>query len=242
MQSKVDLIVAPAGTASLAAKAATSSIPIVMIFATDPVALGLVTSLSRPGGNVTGTASSHSSGIYGKQLQILKEIVPHASRFAHLSNPASPTRATETKEVDNAAQPLRVQMQQVQARGTEELDKACAAMASERAEALMVSRDNTFLVHAARIAELALKYRLPTMCGYREIVEAGGLRSYWVNMSDFIGRSATYVDKILKGAKPGDLPVEQPNKFELVINLKTAKALGLTISKDVLLRADEVIR
>ena len=242
MQSKVDLIVAPAGTASLAAKAATSSIPIVMIFATDPVALGLVTSLSRPGGNVTGTASSHSSGIYGKQLQILKEIVPHATRFAHLSNPASPTHATETKEVNNAAQRLRVQMQQVQARGPEEFDKAFAAMANERADALLVSRDNTFLVHAARIAELALKYRLLTMCGYREIAEAGGLMSYWVNMADFIGRSATYVDKILKGAKPGDLPVEQPNKFELVINLKTAKALGLTISKDVLLRADEVIR
>jgi putative tryptophan/tyrosine transport system substrate-binding protein len=241
VQSKVDLIVAPAGTAALAAKAATSSIPIVMIFAADPVALGLVTSLSRPGGNVTGTAASHSSGIYGKQLQILKEIVPQASRIAHLSNPASLAHAAEIKEVDDAAQSLRVQMQQVQARGPEEFDKAFAAMASERAEALLVSSDTTFLVNAARIAELALKYRLPAMCGFREIAEAGGLTSYWVNMADFVGRSATYVDKILKGAKPADLPVEQPNKFELVINLKTAKTLGLTISRDVLQRADDVI-
>ena len=144
--------------------------------------------------------------------------------------------------MNNAAQRLRVQMQQVQARGPEEFDKAFAAMAGERTDALLVSRDNTFLVHAARIAELTLKYRLPTMCGYREIAEAGGLTSYWVNMADFIGRAATYVDKILKGAKPGDLPIEQPTKFELVINLKTAKALGLNISKDMLLRADDVIR
>ena len=241
VQSGVDLIVAPAGTASMAAKAATSSIPIVMIFAADPVALGLVTSLSRPGGNVTGTAATLSSGIYGKQLQILKEIVPRASRIARLSNPASPAHVAEAKEVEIAAQALRVQIQQVQARGPEEFDKAFAAMAGERAEALMVSSDTTYLVNATRIAELALKYRLPTMCRYREIAEAGGLMSYWVNMADFVGRSATYVDRILKGAKPADLPVEQPNKFELVINLKTAKALGLTISNDVLLRADEVI-
>jgi putative tryptophan/tyrosine transport system substrate-binding protein len=238
----VDLIVAPANTAAVAAKAATSSIPIVMIFPVDPVGLGLVASLSRPGGNVTGTASAHGAEIFGKQLQILKEIVPNATRIARLSNPAALTHAAEVKEVDSAAQYLRVRLQHVQARGPEEYDKAFAAMASEGSQALLVSNDTTFLVHAARIAELALKYRLPTMCRYREIVEAGGLMSYWVNMADFIGRSATYVDKILKGAKPGDMPVEQPTRFELVVNLKTAKALGLTISKDVLLRADEVIR
>ena len=238
----VDLIVAPAGTAALAAKGATSSIPIVMIFPTDPVALGLVASLRRPGGNVTGTASAHSAEIFGKQLQILKEIVPHASRIAFLSNPVATTNATTVKEVDSAAQYLKVRLQHVQARGPEEFDKAFAAMASERSEALFLSNNSTFLVHAARIAELAVKYRLPTMCQHREIVEAGGLVSYWVNMADFIGKSATYVDKILKGAKPADMPVEQPTKFELVINAKTAKALGLTLTKDMLLRADEVIR
>lgn len=242
MRSNVDLIVAPANTAAVAAKAATSSIPIVMIFPVDPVGLGLVASLSRPGGNVTGTASVHSAEIFGKQLQTLKEVVPNATRFARLSNPAAPIHESEVKEVDRAAQILKVRLQQMQARGPEEFDKAFAAVASERVEALMVSNDSTFLVNAARIAELALKYRLPTMCRYREIVEAGGLMSYWVNMADFIGRSATYVDRILRGAKLGDLPAEQPTLFELVINLKTAKALGLTISKDVLLRADEVIR
>ena len=242
VRSNVDLIVAPAGTAALAAKAATSSIPIVMIFPTDPVGLGLVASLRRPGGNVTGTASAHSAEIFGKQLQILKEIVPHASRIALLSNPASTTNATTVKEVDSAAQYLKVRLQHVHARGPEEFDKAFAAMASERSEALFLSNNSTFLVHAARIAELAVKYRLPTMCQHREIVEAGGLVSYWVNMADFVGHSAIYVDKILKGAKPADMPVEQPTKFELVINAKTAKALGLTLTKDMLLRADEVIR
>ena len=242
VRSNVDLIVAPANTAAVAAKGATSSIPIVMIFPVDPVALGLVASLSRPGGNVTGTSSAHSAEIFGKQLQILKEIVPNATRFARLSNPAALIHAAEIKELDSAANSLRLRLQHVPAGGPEDFDKAFAAMASGGIEALMLSNDTAFLVHATRLAELALKYRLPTMSRYREIVEAGGLLSYWVNMADFIGRAASYVDKILKGAKPGDLPVEQPTKFELVINLKTAKALGLNISKDVLLRADEVIR
>ena len=238
----VDLIVAPAGTAALAAKGATTSIPIVMIFPTDPVGLGLVSSLRRPGGNVTGTASTHSTDIYGKQLQLLKETVPNASRIARLSNPTALTYAKEIQEVDGVAQSLHVRMLHVPVSGPEDFDKGFATMASERVQALVVGNDTTFLVHAARVAELAVKHRLPTMCRYREIVEAGGLMSYWVNMSDFIGRSATYVDKILKGAKPADLPVEQPTQFELVINLKTAKALGFTIPKDVLLRADDVIR
>ena len=242
VQRKVDLIVAPAGTAALAAKGATSSIPIVMIFPIDPVGQGLVASLRRPGGNVTGTVAAHGAEIYAKQMQILKEIVPRASRIARLSNPAAPTHAAEILEVDRAAQSLRVRLQHVQARGPEEFDKAFASMDGDRVEALLVSNDTTFLVHAARIAELALKYRLPTMCRYREIVEAGGLIAYWVNMADFIGRSATYVDKILKGAKPADLPVEQPTKFELVINVKTAKALGITVPQSVLQRADEVIQ
>jgi putative ABC transport system substrate-binding protein len=239
---KVDVIVAPAGSAALAAKNATSSIPIVMIFPNDPVGLGLVASLSRPGGNITGTTFTPGPGIFGKQLQILNEAVPHTSRVAILRNPADPTFAFQMREWEAAARTLGIRLQYVEARGPEQFASAFAAMARERAEAILVGSDTTFLVHRARIAELALKGRLPTMHSYRESVEAGGLMAYAVNMTDFIGRSALYVDKILKGAKPADLPVEQPTKFELIINLKAAKALGLTIPQSLLLRADEVIQ
>ena len=241
VRRKVDVIVAPAGSAALAAKNATSSIPIVMIFPTDPVEMGLVASLGRPGGNVTGTTFTPGPEIFGKQLQILKETIPHASRVAILWNPANPGSALQVREVEAAARSLRIRLQHVEARGPEEFDSAFAAMARERAEALLVGHDTTFLVHRARIAELAAKGRLPTMYSYRESVEAGGLMAYAVNMTDFIGRAAMYVDKILKGAKPADLPVEQPTKFELVINLKAARAIGLTIPQPLLVRADQVI-
>ena len=148
----------------------------------------------------------------------------------------------ERREVEVAARSLGIRLQQLEARGPEEFDSAFAAMARERAEALLVGRDSVFLVHRARIAELALKARLPTMYSFRESVEAGGLMAYAVNMTDFIGRSAAYVDKILKGGKPAELPIEQPTMFELIVNLKTAKALGITVPPSVLLRADEVIR
>src|ERR1700680_2281711 len=239
---KVDVIVAPAGSAALAAKNATSSIPIVMIFPSDPVEMGLVASLSRPGGNITGTTLTPGPEIFGKQLQILKETIPHASRVAILSNPADPSFATQVREVEATARSLRIRLQHVEARGPEEFESAFAAMARERAEALLVTGSSTFLAHRARLAELAIKGRLPTMLSFRESVEAGGLMAYAVNMADFVGRAAVYVDKILKGAKPADLPVEQPTKFELLIDLKTAKALGLTIPQSLLLRADEVIQ
>jgi putative tryptophan/tyrosine transport system substrate-binding protein len=242
VRSKVDLIVAPAGSAALAAKNATSSIPIVMIFPSNPVEIGLVASLRRPGGNVTGTTSSPGPEIFGKQLQILKETIPRASRVALLRNPADQAGATQATEVKAAARSLGIRLQDVEVRGPEEFDSAFAAMARERADALLVGRDATFLVNSARVAERALKGRLPTMYSYRESVEAGGLMAYAVNMTDFIARAASYVDKILKGAKPGELPVEQPTKFELVINLKTAKALGLTIPPSLLQRADELIQ
>ena len=242
VRSKVDVIVAPAGSAALAAKAATSSIPIVMIFPSDPVETGLVASLSRPGGNITGTTFTAGPEIFGKQLQILKETIPRVSRVAILSNPADPSFALQMKEVEATARSLRIRLQNVEARGPEDFDNAFAAMARERADALLIGATSTFLAHRARLAELALKGRLPTMLSFRESVEAGGLMAYAVNMADFVGRAAVYVDKILKGAKPADLPVEQPTKFELVINLKTAKALGLTIPQSVLQRADEVIR
>jgi putative ABC transport system substrate-binding protein len=238
---KVDVIVAPAGSAALAAKNATSSIPIVMIFPNDPVEMGLVASLSRPGGNITGTTFTTSSEIFGKQLQILKEAIPGVSRVAVLRNPVDPSFARQVGELEAAARSLNVRLQHLGAQGPEEFDGAFAAMARDRAQALLVIATSTFLVHRSRLAELAVKARLPTMNSFREQVEAGGLMAYAVNMADFVGHAAEYVDKILKGAKPGDLPVEQPTRFELVINLKTAKALGITIAQAVLLRADEVI-
>jgi len=240
---KVDVIVAPAGSAALAAKNATSSIPIVMIAPNDPVEMGLVASLRRPGGNVTGTTFTPGPEIFGKQLQILKEAIPHVSRVAILSNPADPSFALQVmREVEAAARSLRIRLQHVEARGPEEFDSAFAAMARERAEALLVPGGSTFLVHRTRLAELAVKGRLPTMYSFRESVSAGGLMAYSVNVSDLTGHAAVYVHKILRGAKPADLPVEQPTKFELVINLKTAKALGITIPQSLLLRADEVIQ
>ena len=242
VRNKVDVIVAPAGSAALAAKNATSSIPIVMIFASDPVEMGLVASLRRPGGNITGTTFTPGPEIFGKQLQILKEAVPHASRVAVLSNPADPSFALQVRQVEATGRSLGIRLQHVEARGPEEFDSAFAAMARERADALLVTGTSTFLAHRVRLAELAVKGRLPTMHSFRESVEAGGLMAYAVNMADFVGRSAVYVDKILKGAKPADLPIEQPTKFELIINLKTAKALGIMVPQSLLLRADEMIK
>ena len=242
VRRKVDVIVAPAGSAALAAKTATTTIPIVMIFPSDPVETGLVASLSRPGANITGTTFTAGPEIFGKQLQILKEAIPHASRVAILSNPADPSFALQVRDVEATARSLRIRLQHVKARGPEEFESAFAAMARERADALLVTGSSTFLAHRARLAELAMKGRLPTMLSFRESVETGGLMAYAVNMADFVGRAAVYVDKILKGAKPADLPVEQPTTFELVINLKTAKALGLTIPPSLLLRANDVIQ
>jgi putative ABC transport system substrate-binding protein len=209
---EVDVIVAPAGSAALAAKNATRRIPIVMIFPSDPVEMGLA-SLRRPGANVTGTTFTPGPEIFGKQLQVLKETIPSASRVAILSNPSDASFALQMREVEAAARSLMIRVQHVEARGPEEFDSASAAMAREHADALVVNGTSTFLAHRAALAELALKGRLPTMYSFRENVEAGGLMAYAVNMRDFVERAASYVDKILKGAKPADLPVEQPTKF-----------------------------
>jgi putative ABC transport system substrate-binding protein len=206
------------------------------------VELGLIASLGRPEGNVTGTSFTPNPEIFAKQLQILKEAVPRASRVAILENPVDASFGVEAKVVEIAARTLRIRLQHVEARNAEQIESAFSAMAREKADALLVSGSSTFLAHRARLAELALRTRLPSMCSFREMVEAGGLMSYAVNMADFVGRAAVYVDKILKGAKPADLPVEQPTTVELVINLKTAKALGLTIPQSLLLLADEVIQ
>jgi len=169
-------------------------------------------------------------------------MIPRASRVAILSNPADASFALQMREVEATARSLRIRLQHVEAKGPEEFDSAFAAMARERADALLVGGTSTFLAHRTRLAELALKGRLPTMYSFRESVEAGGLMAYAVNMADFVGRAAVYVDKILKGAKPADLPIEQPTKFELIINLKAAKALGIPVPQSLLLRADEVIQ
>ncbi len=241
VRRNVDLMVAPAGSAALAAKKATSSIPIVMIFPSDPVQLGLVANLGRPGGNVTGTSFTPDPRIFGKQLEILKEAFPRASRVAVLWNPADASYRVQARAVETAARSLRIRLQHVEARGPEQFESAFSAMGRERADALLVAGSATFLAHRVRLAELALRGRIPTMVNFREMVEAGSLMAYAVNMVDFVGRAAVYVDKILRGAKPGDLPVEQPTKFELVINLKTAKALRIDVPQSLVLRADQVI-
>jgi ABC-type uncharacterized transport system substrate-binding protein len=239
---KVDIIVAQATPGAAAAKNATETITIVMVPVGDPVGLGLIASLAHPGGNVTGV--SYSAGgleIIGKQLELLKETLPKIRRVAILLNPANPTRPLTLKDVNAAARSLVVQLQLLEARDPIEFDSGFAAMAKERIGALVVMADTMYVLHRIRLAELAARNRLPAAYGWREHAEAGGLMSYGPSLSELFRRSATFVDKILKGAKPGDLPVEQPTKFEFVINLKTAKALGLTIPQSLLLRADQVI-
>jgi len=241
---KVDVIVAAVTQASLAAKNATRTIPIVIVGVGDPVGSGLVASLGRPGGNITGT-SGMAPEVVGKSLELLKETVPKVSRVAVLWNPANPVfQAQMLSETKVAARVLGVQLQILEARGLNELDTAFAAMTRERAGALLVLTDPMFLRHRPRIADLAVKSRLPAMYGGGggEYAEAGGLLSYGPNYAELFRRGATYVDKILKGAKPADLPVEQPMRFELVINMKTARALGLTIPQSVLIRADQLIQ
>jgi len=239
---KVDLIVASAGTqAATAAKNATETIPIVMIYVRDPVGTGLIASLARPGGNVTGVSGSAGLELFAKQLELLKETVPKIRRVAILSNPDNAYHQLAIREVNVAARSLGVQLQLLEARGPNEFDGAFAAMAKERVGALLVLSDAIFGSHRTRLADLAARSRLPAAFGVRDDVEAGGLMSYGPSILDSYRQAATYVDRILRGAKPAELPVERPTKFELVINMKTAKALGLTIPQSVLLRADHVI-
>jgi putative ABC transport system substrate-binding protein len=238
---KVDVIVAVGGRASQDAQQATRTIPIVMSVTIDPLGTGLVASLARPGGNVTGL-SLMASEVVGKQLELLKEVVPKVSRVALLWNPANPGSAPQLREAEASARVLGVRLQTLEARVPQEIDSAFAAMTKERAGALVVLTDAIFMNQRRQIAELAAERRLPAVYGVREHAEAGGLIVYSANFLDLERRAATYVDKILKGAKPSDLPVEQSTKFELVINLKTAKTLGLTIPRSLLQRADEVIQ
>ncbi len=239
---KVDLILAVGNARTRAAKEATSTIPIVMVYVIDPVKEGFVASLAQPGGNVTGVTMVAGLEIVGKHLELLKEAVPKVSRVAVLSNPVSSLNPSLLQEIQAAARALGVTVQFYEFRDLNELDGAFAAMTKARAGGLLVVPHPFIYVHARRITDLAAKSRLPTVYPFRESVEAGGLMAYAANAPDMFHRAATYVDKILKGGKPADLPVEQPTKFELVINLKTAKALGLKIPQSLLVRADEVIQ
>jgi putative ABC transport system substrate-binding protein len=237
---KVDVMVVSLTERALVAKKATMTIPIVVVNAGDPVASGLVDSLAHPGGNVTGLSRNNAEHT-GKNLELLIAAVPSVSRVAVLSNPTNPLAQSMIRSVTNAADRLHLRLTIVKARGRNELDGAFTAIPREHAGAVLVLGDGMFWVARARIAELALARQLPSMFMNSEHVEAGGLLSYAANSVEPYRRAAVYVDKILKGAKPGDLPVEQPTTFELVINLKTAKALGLTIPPSLLLRADQVI-
>ena len=237
---KVDVIVVVDDRATQVAQQATRTIPIVMSVVIDPVGSGLVASLARPGGNVTGL-SMMAPDLVGKQLEARKEVVPKVSLVAVLWNPANPGSAAQLREVEAAARALGVRLQTLEARAPRQIDSAFAAMTREHAGALVVLVDAVFTNQVRQIAELAANRRLPSIYGQREYAEAGGLMVYSSNPLELERRAATFVDKILKGAKPADLPIEQPTTFELVVNLRTAKALGLTIPPSLLLRADHVI-
>jgi putative ABC transport system substrate-binding protein len=238
---KVDVIVSTGGSApTLAAKHATPVIPIVFV-ASDPVGLGLVPSLSRPGGNLTGV-NILTTELNAKRLDLLKEAFPGASRVGVLANPGPPAYRVARRNLEYAARSLGLRLYIREVRSPNDLESTFAAMGKERVDALLVVNDPLLFAHRGRIADLAAKTRLPGIYEWREFSEAGGLMSYGADLAALYRHAATYVDKILKGAKPAELPIEQPTKFELVVNLKTAKALGLALPQSILVRADEVIQ
>ena len=237
---KVDVIVAPATPQALAAKQATSSIPIVFVLVADAVGAGLITNFARPGGNITGLTSS-SAELGGKRLELLKQMVPKASRVAVLYNPTDRSNVLVLKQLQESAPTLGLILQPLEVREPREFEGAFVAMTRERAHAMFGTPGALTFEHRKVLVDLAAKQRIPAMWGHRSFVDAGGLMSYAVNLYDQNRQAAVFVDKILKGTKPGDLPVEQPTKFELVINLRPAKALGLTIPPSLLVRADQVI-
>jgi len=239
---KVDLIVTLTDVAIAAVKRETQTIPIVMATSTDPVATGFVASLARPGGNVTGL-SSISSELSGKRLELLREVVPGLSRVALIWNPDVRGAVLDYNATEGAARSLRLQLQSVEVLRAEDFDRAFSAITKERAQALIMSGSNPVaFANRGQIASFAQRNRLPSMYAQKEYVDDGGLMSYGPSLPDMYRRAATFVDKILKGAKPADLPVEQPTKFELVINLKTAQQIGVTIPPNLLARADRVIK
>jgi putative tryptophan/tyrosine transport system substrate-binding protein len=241
VRAEVGLIVAARGQATRAARRATSTIPIVFVAPSDPVGTGIVASLAHPGGNATGlTLISPELG--GKRLQLLKEIAPGVARVAVLWNPTDPGKALELRETEAGARALGIVLQSIEVSRAADLDGAFASIAGARPDALLTFAEPLTIAHRARIIEFAARSKLPSMFELREFTDSGGLIAYGPNLLDLFRRAAIYADKIFKGAKPADLPVEQPTRFELIINLKTARALGLTISPPLLLRADQVIQ
>jgi putative ABC transport system substrate-binding protein len=238
---KVDMIVTAGTPASLAVKKAAPSIPLVMLAVGDPIGTGLIESLAHPGGNVTGLTAI-AADLEGKRLELLREVIPRLSHVAVFWNPANPFQVISEKEVQTAARAFKMKVLSLGVQAPEQFDKAFATIRRERPGALLVLADRLFLHNRVPIMNFATQHRLPGVYAYLELVEAGGLMSYGPSYADMHRRAATFVDKILKGAKPADLPVEQPKKFELVINLKTAKQIGLTIPPNVLARADRVIK
>ena len=238
---QVDIMVTDGEAAILVAQHATTTIPIVMAVSSDPVGIGFVASLARPGGNITGL-SFMLTEVSGKRLELLQEAVPKLSHVAVLWNPINPNSILGFKETQTAAHALGLPLQPLEVRGPDEFDQAFAAMTREHADALVVLSNPLFFGHRRQLAELAVKHCLPAIFLFREYVEAGGLMAYGANLNAMYRRAAYYVDRILKGTKPADLPVEQPMKFELVLNLKTAQALDLTIPPTLLFQADEVIK
>ena len=240
VELKVDVIVTVGPQATSAAQKASATIPIVMVVSNDPVRSGLVASLAHPGGNITGVSNS-SDDLTPKHVEMLLSMVPKLSRLAILTNPTNAGHSTMLKSIETAAQKFHVKMLAMEARSLQEIKNAFAKMVRERAGAIIVMLDPVFVTERGPIAELAAKHRLPSVASFREYVEDGGLMSYGQNLAEHFRRMTTYVDKILKGAKPAGLPVEQPTKFELIINRKTASALGLTIPQSLLISADKVI-
>jgi putative ABC transport system substrate-binding protein len=240
LASNVELIVTAGTPATLAVKRATTSVPLVMIAVGDPVGNRIVQSLARPGGNITGL-SSIAPELEGKRLELLKEIAPKLSHVALLRNPANPFHVTSMKQATAAAEKLRIKLLVLDVTRTDELDAAFGEILKQQPDAMLILADRVFLHNRQRLMEFATKHRLPTMNPYRELVEAGGLISYGPSYEYMHRRAADYVDKILKGSKPGDLPVELPTKFDLRVNLTTAKAIGVKISESFLVRADQVI-
>jgi putative ABC transport system substrate-binding protein len=237
---RVEVIVTAGTPASLAVKKATTSIPLVMVAVGDPVATGLVASLARPGGNITGLTSI-AEEMEGKRLELLREVAPKVSHIAVLWNAGSPIQVIQEREMQAAIRVVGMKMLSLGVRTAEQIEDAFATMVRERPGALFVLADRLFLHHRTRIMDFAAQHRLPGVHAYRELVEAGGLMSFGPSYAGMHRRAAYFVDRILRGAKPADLPVERPSKFDLVINLKTAKALGLTIPPSLLQRADQVI-
>jgi putative ABC transport system substrate-binding protein len=239
---KVDVIVAVVTQASLAAKKATSTIPVVMVAVDDPVRAGLVASLARPGGNVTGTSTS-STDVIGKQLELIRELRPKASRVGLLWNPGNPIFQKRSLDgAKTAASKLKVRLQIAEARAPEDFDRALTTIAGQGVEALLILADPVFTTHAGQLAELTVKHRLPAVSGPREMAEQGLLMTYGPSFVESFRQAATYVDRILKGARPADLPVEQNAKFDLVINAKSARAVGVPLPNALVMRADHLVQ